>query len=151
MALARRTLERERPAELPLFDAVAPDLVGRIGATRLRSGDPAPLEFGADQAMALMTPVVLALGVKAVEFLIDVAKSAAASVLKERIQAWLGRATSASPVALALPGETVERLRSVLAAELAERFPGVETEGAVEAVLASLAANDPDHGTSSGR
>jgi hypothetical protein len=133
--LVRATLARERPAELPLLESHGSELLAQVRASRMTKRGDDPLAFGADGSIALLTPVLLAVGAKAVEFLYDVLTSAASDALKERILAW--RRGKAS---LTLPDDVEERMREVLEAELAHRYPAVDTAGVTEKLLAALKA-----------
>jgi hypothetical protein len=85
--LARELLGQERPAELPLFDAQASELLDEIrrGERTRRSTDQF-LGIGGDGVLALLTPAIIALSWAAVGFLTDVARSAAKDVLKDRLE-----------------------------------------------------------------
>ncbi len=136
VALARTVLARERPAELPILDASGAVLLRDLATVRVDRRDDF-LGIGADEAMALLTPVVLALGAKTADFLLGVARSTAEDLLKQRITAWFER--PAEP--LALPREVEARLRVELEEQLAKTFPAVETADIVDRVLEGLSAN----------
>jgi hypothetical protein len=145
--LARRTLERQRPEELEIFELLAPQFEEAARTARLRPGDEPPLAFGLSEVVELVTPVVVTLSMAAVVFLKEVARSTASAVLQRQVEDWLAQRREA-PDHLELPPETLTQLRTRLERGLADRFPGIEVEGVVDHVIAALVTpasrHDPD-------
>jgi hypothetical protein len=140
LTIARRTLERERPAELPYFDLQAEPTLRELPTTRLRRGDDAYLGIGGGgETISLLTPVVVALGVKAFDVLWAAAWEDVSKELITRFRVWLAARRTDTP--LKLPGELEIRLRNALTTELTTRFPGVRADGIVDQVMATLTEN----------
>ena len=135
LRLVRATLARERPAELPLLEARGSELLAEVRASRITKKGDDPLAFGVDGTLALLTPVLLAIGPKAIEFLYDVARSAASAALKDQILAWCR-----DEAKLTLPDDLEDRMLEVLEAELAHRYPTVDTAGVTAKLIAALKA-----------
>ena len=144
LRLAREILASERPAELPLFDAQAGDLLDDIrrGERTSRSNDQF-LGIGGDGIVALLTPVAVAMSWAAVTFLAEVARSVAKDMLKERLTAWLAAGGPGAPPKL--PPELAEELRAALLAEFRHRFPGTEPGDLVDRVVARIAPEAAGH------
>lgn len=138
LRLARETLKRERPEELPIFEAIGPDILAQARKHKTKASIDDPMGFGVENAMDFLTPVVALICARAATFLYDVAYSTAKDALKARILAWLDGGTSPE-----LSAEDEARLREVLLKELKKRYSGVDSSDVADKVIVSLRSPKP--------
>ncbi len=112
VAIARCTLERTAPQELPLLELTASEYFEDPRAVLQPGGRDEPLGFGLD--VSVVTPQVLALAAAAAQFLLSTASSAAGEALGPRIQSLVRRLLRAEPEpAPAIDPELADRLHAV--------------------------------------